>query len=553
MLQSLYVKNLALIDEAELDLRGGFNILSGETGAGKSIIIDSILFALGEKVDKGMVRDKDIPAMVQLTFTGISQSVKNFLIDNDLEDSDEIILTRKITDTKTIAKINDESVTAGKLREVASLLIDVHGQHEHQSLLKSSRHLGYVDAFASDSIRDIKEEIASTYKEYKRAKKSLEDMTLDSDGLAREKSFLEFEIDEIENASLKIGEDIDLEEDYRRMLSASKYQEALASVMKLTGDGGAIDSVSQALRELSSVSGSDEKIDDLFSSLTSVEDLLSDFNREIRAVSEEFVYDEALRMETENRLNLINSLKSKHGSSIEDILSACEEKKTRLDELVNYDETVAELNAQIDRLHSELVERCTKLTELRTLAAAKLSEEMTESLRDLNFLQVKFEVAIQKTEISADGADSACFMISMNPGEELKPLALTASGGELSRIMLALKYVLAESDDIGTLIFDEIDSGISGVTAQMVARKIGKLSRNHQIICITHLPQIAAMADWNYFIEKSSAEGKTLTTVRELDEDGRVMELARMLSGADVSATVIDTAKELLANCRQYK
>lgn len=550
MLQSLYVKNLALIDEAELELKNGFSILSGETGAGKSIIIDSISFALGEKVDKSMVRDSSIPAVVQLCFSDVCEEARAYMVENDLEESDEIILTRKITDSKTLAKINGESVPASKLRELASFLIDIHGQSEHQSLLRASTHLGFVDGFAGSEIEVVKAKVSSLYNEYRKKVKSLDEMSGDEEIRTREKSFLEYEINEILEASLVVGEDESLEEEYKRLSNYSKIYESLSNTSQFVGERGALDGISNAIRELTPVASFDERLDNLLSTLVTTEDLLTDFNRELNRCSETMVFDEARYVEVEKRLNLINSLKSKHGASIEAVLEALNEKQKRLEFLDNYDENVLALRREIESISSELESVCEELSEIRTRAAGALKLEMIEALKELNFLQVNFEIKLDRCSISANGYDSATFMISLNPGESLKPLVNVASGGELSRIMLALKSCLAKNDSIGTLIFDEIDTGISGVTAQKVASQMGKIADNHQVICITHLPQIAAVASNNYYIEKNVCDGKTITSVRLLSEEERVLELARMMSGLSVTDAVLETARQMLNNNR---
>lgn len=548
MLQSLYVKNLALIDEAELEFKDGFSILSGETGAGKSIIIDSISFALGEKVDKSMVRDAGIPAVVQLVFSDVCEEAKAYLTNNDLDEADEIILTRKITDSKTVAKINGESVTAAKLRELAGLLIDIHGQSEHQSLLRASTHLGFVDSFANSNLADVKTEVSGLYARYKSLLSSLDEMSTDDELRGREKSFLEYEINEISEANLAIGEDNKLEEEYKLLTSFSKIYDSLSAVASLTGDRGALEAVSSAIRELNPVASFDERLSDLLETLTTTEDLLSDFNRQLSKCSDEMVFDEERLYEVENRLNLINGLKSKHGASIEAIFSALDEKQRRLSFLDNYEENIRNLKAQLNEVENSLKEACDRLTKLRISSASELEKNMTEALKELNFLQVSFKIQMTESKVSANGADAAAFMISLNPGEELKPLTNVASGGELSRIMLALKSCLAKNDSIGTLIFDEIDTGISGVTAQKVAAQIGRIATSHQVICITHLPQIAAVASHNYYIEKNVCDGKTLTSVRMLTDDERVLELARMMSGSDVTDAVLETARQMLNN-----
>lgn len=549
MLQSLHVKNLALIDEAEVNFEKGLNILSGETGAGKSIIIGSVNLALGEKASKDMVRKDADYALVELIFhiknTHILEKLKELEV---YPEDGEVIMTRKIMSGRSVCRINSETVSASHLRSVASLLIDIHGQHEHQSLLSKKNHLKYLDDYAGEELAKEKRALLLEYREYQEKKKELDEASLDEEQQARELSFLQYEIDEIEQAGLVTGEDEELETAYRKLSNGRRIMEAAGTAYELTGNAmeNASDMIGHALRELISVSEYDETIQGLSDQLGELDSLLSDFNHELSGYLSDADFSEELFAQTEKRLDEINHLKSKYGDSIEKILAQKEEKQARVDQLTNYD--IYRKNLEDDyRKSKEIVKkRSDKISSIRKKYAKTLVKEVTQSLIDLNFLDVQFDMRFEATDhFTQNGIDDARFYISTNPGEDLKPLEQIASGGELSRIMLALKTVLAENDDIETLIFDEIDSGISGRTAQMVAEKMNTTGRNHQIICITHLPQIAAMADQHFLIEKMAENGNTVSQIRMLDEKESVTELARMLGGVKITDTVLQSAQEM--------
>ncbi len=547
MLQNLHVKNLALIDETEVEFGPGLNILSGETGAGKSIIIGSINLALGEKVQKEMLRDNGESALVELIFFVEDADTIEAIraLDIEMED-DTVILSRKITGGRAIGRINGEAVSASKMKAVASLLIDIHGQHEHQSLLSKKKHLEILDTFAKEALSDKKEKLAQCYQEYRKLKDELEHANLDGEERAREVSFLEYEVKEIEDAQLTVGEDEELEAVFRKYSNGKKIMDAVGAANAATSedDESASERIGRALRELSSVSGYDERVKEMEEQLTEIDNLLSDFNHELASYLSDEEFDEETFYETEKRLDLINHLKSKYGNTIADILKYCEEKAERIAVLNDYDAYLAGLQKNVSEKEKQLEQLSKKVSDIRKKESKKLTESIKNALLDLNFLDVQFTMEFAETDYTANGIDDAQFLISTNPGEPVKPLGKVASGGELSRIMLAIKTVMA-SDKIGTLIFDEIDSGISGRTAQMVSEKMNVLGRSHQIICITHLPQIAAMADSHFLIEKSVENQATVSKIHKLTDEESVEELARMLGGVEITDTVLENAREM--------
>ena len=547
MLQNLHVKNLALIDETEVEFGPGLNILSGETGAGKSIIIGSINLALGEKVQKEMLRDNGEAALVELIFFVEDADTIEAIraLDIEMED-DTVILSRKITGGRAIGRINGEAVSASKMKAVASLLIDIHGQHEHQSLLSKKKHLEILDTFAKEVLGDKKEKLAQCYQEYRKLKDELEHANLDGEERARELSFLEYEVKEIKEAQLTVGEDEELEAVFRKYSNGKKIMDAVGAANAATSedDESASERIGRALRELSSVSGYDERVKEMEEQLTEIDNLLSDFNHELASYLSDEEFDEETFYETEKRLDLINHLKSKYGNTIADIIKYGEEKEERINVLNDYDAYLAGLQKNVSEKEKQLEQLSKKVSDIRKKESKKLTESIKNALLDLNFLDVQFTMEFAETDYTANGIDDAQFLISTNPGEPVKPLGKVASGGELSRIMLAIKTVMA-SDKIGTLIFDEIDSGISGRTAQMVSEKMNVLGRNHQIICITHLPQIAAMADSHFLIEKSVENQATVSKIHKLTDEQSVEELARMLGGVEITDTVLENAREM--------
>lgn len=557
MLQNLHVKNLALIDECEVEFDEGLNILSGETGAGKSIIIGSINLALGEKVPKEMLRDNGQSAFVELIFSVENEDTIKKLRELDVEmDDNTVILSRRITASRAVGRVNGEAVSVSRMKEIASYLIDIHGQHEHQSLLSKKKHLDILDEYAKKPLGNKKQTMAALYKEYKSIKEEFENAGMDAEQRNRELSFLTYEVDEIEQAGLVIGEDEELEEQFKRFSNGKKIMESVNAAYQMTGmnDASASELIGSAARELTQVMSYDKDVEKLQSQIAEIDSLLSDFNHEISGYISNAEFDDETFYKTQKRLDEINHLKSKYGSSIEEILAAMDEKQKRIEVLNDYDAYLKTLNEKLNAKKQELSDISEEVSKIRKREAKKLTKAIKEALVDLNFLDVAFEMEFEKlSDFTANGIDLPEFVISTNPGEALKPLGKIASGGELSRIMLGIKAVMAENDHIESLIFDEIDSGISGRTAQMVSEKMNELGRNHQIICITHLPQIAAMADAHFLIEKSVENKSTVSRIYKLSEEQSISELARMLGGVEITDTVMQSAKEMKKLAAQKK
>lgn len=556
MLVHLHVKNLALIDEIEVDFKEGLNILTGETGAGKSVLIGSVNLALGQKASREMIRDNADYAFVELVFD-VGENTASRLRDMDIFPEDgQIIISRKITGSRSICKINGETCTASAVKEAALHLLDIHGQNEHQSLLYPEKQMEILDVYGRDEIADCKQEVKSLYEEYAAVRKELDSCCLDQEQRKREMDFLAFEINEITQAELREGEDEELEGRYRRLANSKKITEALAEVYEETGyesDGSAA-RIGRAVRRFSQVLDYDDNLKGLYESLSDVDSLLSDFNRELSSYLTDFTFSQEEYQSLEERLNLINRLKAKYGQTISGILAYREEKEAQLEKLENFEHHKAALQKELEEKSEVLREKSNILTQKRKKWAQILEKEITEALKDLNFLEVCFTIDFSKKEdFGRDGMDRICFLISTNPGEPVRDLAKVVSGGELSRIMLAIKTILADKDEKETLIFDEIDTGISGRTAWKVSEKMAVVGRKHQVICITHLPQIAAQADAHYLIEKNVVNQGTRTRIFSLSEKESVRELARMLGGDSITDAVLSNASEMKELARQQK
>ncbi len=551
MLISLTVKNLALIRQSELMFGRGLNIITGETGAGKSLMTGSVNLALGKRADTDIIRTGESEAEVELVFLIEDEETKKALeeLEIPVAEDDLVILRRTVRDGRSVAKINSRTVTASVLKSVSELLIDIHGQHEHQSLLYRKNHMKILDSFAKDELSGILSEIKKDHSRLLEIKKELAQTPLDERERARQTDLLSYEVDEIEKADFKEGEDSELEEIYDRMKNTEKLAGAIAEALQaLNGEHtGAVNLVGRAGAALKEVEGLDEKTDALLGQLNEIEALIGDFSIDANDTIESLNFSEEEFAATESRLDLINRLKSKYGDSLNAILKTLEEKKEELKRLEATDEIRQKLFEEEDEIKSRLLENCAQADMIRKREAEKLSELMAGALCDLNFNDVNFRIDVRSDEenITEKGYNEVEFLISLNKGEKLKSLESVASGGELSRIMLALRTVFADEDGIDTLIFDEIDTGISGRTAQKVAEKLKYLSKHRQIICITHLPQIAAMADRHFLINKESDDESTLTTVREIKDDEIIEELSRLLSGAEITDAVRQNAAEM--------
>lgn len=557
MLLSLHVKNLALIQEEEVSFTDGLNILTGETGAGKSIIIGSINLGLGGRADRTVIRNGAESALIELIFSADNEAQLNRLREMGLapEEDGSILIKRRILPSRSVCSVCGETVTLRQLREAGELLIDIYGQRENQRLLRREAQRKTLDEYGGDEISPLLSQASIAYRNWKKLAEEWERDDMDESARLREMDLLSYEADEIEAASLKEGEEEELEKEYRILGSFRRISEAAGSACRLTAEGGASDLVGRACRELSSVSGIDEELDGLADQLSDIDDLLSDFNRGLSDYVENLSFDPGRLSEIEERLNIIRRCQDKYGRSVSAIMEALEERRNRIAFLQAYESRRSELASGMEKERRILEASCEQLTEARKRAAAELAEGMKEALLELNFLRVEYVILVEpdREHPGPSGWDHVSMLISMNPGEPLRPLEQVASGGELSRIMLALKTVFAGKDDICTFIFDEIDTGISGQTAWKVSSRMGRLARNHQILCITHLPQIAAMQDSHFLIEKEAGDDNTVTHIRRLLQEESDEELARLLGAGELSEAALENAREMKNTARMEK
>jgi len=556
MLVNLHILNIALIDELDISLEPGLNVLTGETGAGKSIIVGSIGIGLGGTLSRDMLRDKDKDGVVELLFS-VEEDVAERLRALEIETPDgELLISRKCTGGRTINRINDNTVTLAKLRAVAAVLMALHAQHEQRTLHTPSKHLDIIDS-SSTEVQAKKEEVRAAYAEYKAVADKLAGMNTDESERAKRLDFLGYEISEIEAARLKPGEDSDLEEFYKTASCAESIAEITSEIHRLTGydsDTTAGSQLSRAVRAAAMLGkyDSSDTAADIEKQLSDIEGLLNDFNRSLSDYMMSTDFSEEELRTAEERLDLINSLKLKYArttQSVEEILEYKEGAEKERDTLLDFDDTLERLKSEETAALEHLTKLSDELTQIRRSAADELCRDVSAALESLNFARSDFEMRFDPAgTYGPNGHDKAEFYISTNVGEDMRPLAEVASGGELSRIMLAIKSTLSDAEDTPTIIFDEIDTGISGITAQRVGDMMKKLSETHQLITITHLPQIAAKADSAYVIEKSVEGDRTVTGIRHLDDEGRVLELARLLGGDKITDSVLESAREMLKN-----
>ncbi len=557
MLVSLHVKNFAIIDEVWVDFTNGMNVLTGETGAGKSILLGSIHVALGGKVSKELLGKNGDYALAELMFEGLDERVREVLERHELPIEETLVISRRIMESgRSISKINGEAVNASILREVSSCLMDIHGQHEHQTLLSAARQLELVDRFSGDEGKALLAKVKDEYRTYHALWQELSEALTHSESRQRELSLLQYEYDEIEQAKLKPGEDVTLEERYQVLVNQDRIKEATGLVEERlrSGNDNVSESLSRSLRQLGKVISYDESLQTIYDALRLLEEQVTDITYQLVEYQDSLGEEDGELEYTEERLNLINRLKAKYGNSIEKISAYAKEQEEKLERLQNYDEYIASLERRTETAKAALLVSCEKLSAMRRAAAERLAMQIREALTELNFLNVVFEIPVTELEKPTEkGMDELEFLISTNPGEPLRPLAKVASGGELSRVMLALKSVFAGRDEIDTLIFDEIDVGVSGRTAQRVAEKMARIAMEHQVICITHLPQIAAMAETHFRIEKYAIDGSTKTEITRLPDEEIVNELARILGGAQITESVLENAREMKQLAMQRK
>lgn len=557
MLLGLHVKNLALIEEEEISFADGLNILTGETGAGKSILLGSVNLAMGAKADKSLIRTGADYALVELFFRVDDERQREKLRDMDIEPEEDgtVLVKRKIYPGRSQCSVCGETVTTHQLRGLSELLMDVYGQRENQRLLRREAQRQVLDEYAGKEGAALLSEVGRLYRDFAEKEEIASREDLDPAARARETDLLTYEVNEIESAQIKKGEDEELEKRYRTLSSFRRIDEALQTAEGLLqgGEDCAAEQVGRAVRALAKVQGIDAGLDGVIAQTAEVDSLLSDAARALSDYHAGLSFDPQEFAALEERLDLLNHLKDKYGGSLSGIEEALADKKKRLGELSDYEALRLRQKEEADKARRALLLSCRKLTKVRREAAKDFQEKMERELLDLNFNQVDFrvEVTSREEQLSSLGCDSVVFYISMNPGEPVRPLDAIASGGELSRIMLALKTVFAGKDDIHTLIFDEIDSGISGQTAWKVAQKLGRLAADHQILCITHLPQIAAMEERHFLIEKRAEGGRTATHIRRLNEEESCRELARMMGGERITETTMKSAREMKEMARE--
>ena len=551
MLLNVHIKNIALIDDANVNFTDNLNILTGETGAGKSIIMGALKIGMGDKLPKDIVREPDKEGFCQLLFLVDDPQVIEQIRDLGVEPSEdgEILITRRINNSRTINTINDMAVTAAKLREVSALLIDMHTQHQQQTLLKKAEHMKLLDKYGRASIDPLKQKVAECHREYVTFRREMDELSMDEAERSRKVEFLKYQIAEIESANIKTGEDEDVEHQYNRMVNSRDIVAAASDVYSVTGyesSSSAGNEIGRALASMKGIKDLDGEIDGLYSQLENIDALLNDFNVELNDYMQSMDFDDSEFRSVESRLDVINDIKGKYGSTVEEVFKYLEDSRKEYERLSEYDEYIAGLSDKIKKVEKAMLKAADALTAERQRQAENLCRDIRDALADLSFMEVRFDMVFDRLpECTANGIDDCYFVISTNVGEKMRPLYDVASGGELSRIILAIKSCMASEDNIGTLVFDEIDVGISGRAAQKVAEKMAVISRSHQVISITHLPQIAAMADSHYLIEKSADEGKTVTRIVRLNDEESTEEIARLLGGVTITEAVMSNAREM--------
>lgn len=553
MILELYMKNCALVEELRLSIDKNLNILTGETGSGKSIIIDALGLCLGDKYDRSFLRKGTDKGLVEAVFLSDNIYLKKILDENDIsiEDDNLLVITRLIySDGKSTARINGRTVKVSLLREIASTLIDIHGQHQNQALFNKDTHLKFLDLFGENELEKFKVAYKKVYNKYSEVKKALNCLTENKDEMQiqREIDLLKFQINEIEVANLNKNEYEDLlkqREVYRN--SEKIYNNLNLSYSKLhNGEYNVIDLIGLASKELNDISKYDSVLSEYSDTVERIMYELQDISSDIRNYKDNIDFEPYELEQIELRIDEINNLRRKYGDSIDDIFEYYEKIKDRLDEILNRDERVEQLKSQLMNIEDDLKIKANKLTKARTEVATTLEKILLDELKSLNMKNVMFKVNFEEGPFTLNGIDDIEFMISFNLGEDIKPIYKVASGGEMSRFMLAFKTILADIDDIDTLVFDEIDTGISGIAAQIVGEKLSDIAKKKQIICITHLPQIAANADTHYCIEKDTSNNRTFTNVSKLNQSQRKNEIARLIAGNNITEKTIEHASEII-------
>ena len=548
MLSLLHIENIALIEQADITFAEGFNILTGETGAGKSIVIDSISAILGERAYRDMIRTGSQKASVRAVFTGVPKL--SWFEENGVEYDEETIIQREIyLDGKNVCRVNGALVTVSMLRKLGIRLINIHGQHDSASLFDESSHLVFLDAFAENGA--LQDAYREKYDLVQALRREIDHLSLDEGEKLRKMEMLRYQIEEISKANLEAGEDDVLESRRKLLQSAEKIRSGMEeAVSSLQGDEdseGAVELVYQAGRALDKIARFDDSIAVLRDAVQEVIYQLEDTAERVRDFRDELTYSADELENIEARLDVIHKLRRKYGTSCADILEYLEKARQELDEIEFADDHIERLKVKCEKAEADAWKAALALRDSRQSAAKILSERILSELSQLDMPRVQFVCSFTPLELTNTGADAVAFYMSANVGEALKPMSKVASGGELARIMLAMKNVLAEQDEVATLIFDEVDTGVSGRAAQKVAVKLRSIARTKQVLCVTHLPQLAALADTHLLIAKSEHNGRTFTTVTPLDREGRKQELARIMGGANITDTTLRSAEEMLS------
>lgn len=543
MLLELNVKDIALVQKAQIAFGEGVNILTGETGTGKSVIIDSAMLALGAKARTDIIRQGAEYAYIELVFdVDAAQCARLKAIGIEPDENGLLIVSRKIMPGKSISRINDETVTAGVLKKAAELLLDVYGQNEYYTLKDKHKHLELLDEYAGERVIGLQNETAQAYNDYKAAVKEADRYQLDDKERARQTDLLSFELNEIDEAGLKPGEEEELTLRFKKLNNAKKILEAVSladGILSECDTGRAAAELEHAMRY-------DDGLKSAYDELMDAQSILNSCMADLRAYADGLELDESVLDEIESRLDLIRRLELKYGQSIDEILQYREHIAAELEDMKQYELNKEAAKLKLAKTEKQLYSSCETLSSQRKKEAESFCRAIEQELKDLGFEKPSISMEFKQRAPQADGYDDVCFESALNPGEKKKPLADVASGGELSRVMLAIKTILAETDAMPTLIFDEIDTGISGRTAQRVAEKLDVIGMRHQVICVSHLPQIAAMADTHFVISKAERDGRNITSIAKLDKQGSVAELARLLGGEQITKAVSDNAAELL-------
>ncbi len=553
MLLQLNIKNFALIEELSIDFEEGFNVLSGETGAGKSILIDAINYVLGGKFNKNLIRAGEEKTIVEAIFAIDNEKTKNILDTLEIDYDDVIVLTRESFNTgKSVAKVNNKTLILSKIKLISEVLLDIHGQHENQNLLDNSNHINYVDAFGSDKIEDLLKSYKENYDKLSSIEKKISDLKGNNNQREKNMDFIKFQIDEINNINPKLGEDEELEERFSLLSNAEKIEKSLLSSYNLLKNNleegfSVIDGLSYVIRELRTIENHKTEIKNISNALEECFYLIEQNIDEIRTLKDSIYYDEKELEFVNSRMYQLGVCKKKYGETITDVLNYKSDLEKRFDELFNSGEIIEKLEKEKVQLVDIMQKQSLNIHHMRVEISEQLEKNIKKELDYIGLDKSTFKIEIiHTTELLSNGSDKVQFNISTNPGQPLQPLEEIVSGGELSRIMLALKTVFVDKDEIPTVIFDEIDTGISGRIAQRVGEKMYLISKNHQVFCVTHLPQIASMADYNYLITKESLENTTYTNVTKMSKEDKKYEIARMIGGSEVTKLTLDNSEEMI-------